>query len=156
MVLYCRNHKSVMVIRRNLVVGGITYRPYIRYHFSCVFLVLYEDHHNALCCFSSLLTMLTSTNLDFHILLYMGPVRLLLVILALLRTLCVLIIMTHVLWTFWGKILTVLVLLIYVKVDRRYLNILALIRYLLCEARTRHCRYLNLDTRMHGYTWTHV
>ncbi|KAK4441629.1 Histone acetyltransferase GCN5 [Sesamum alatum] len=28
-----RNHKSVMVIRRNLVVGGITYRPYISQKF---------------------------------------------------------------------------------------------------------------------------
>ncbi|KAL8513701.1 hypothetical protein ACS0TY_012986 [Phlomoides rotata] len=28
-----RNHKSVMVIRRNLVVGGITYRPYISQRF---------------------------------------------------------------------------------------------------------------------------
>ncbi|XP_019188545.1 PREDICTED: histone acetyltransferase GCN5-like isoform X2 [Ipomoea nil] len=28
-----RNHKSVMVIRRNLVVGGITYRPYVSQKF---------------------------------------------------------------------------------------------------------------------------
>lgn len=32
-LLMDRNHKSVMVIRRNLVVGGITYRPYISQKF---------------------------------------------------------------------------------------------------------------------------
>ncbi|KAF6148369.1 hypothetical protein GIB67_025588, partial [Kingdonia uniflora] len=30
---YCRSHKSVMVIRHNQVVGGITYRPYISQKF---------------------------------------------------------------------------------------------------------------------------
>jgi len=32
-LLMDRNHKSVMVIRRNLVVGGITYRPYVSQRF---------------------------------------------------------------------------------------------------------------------------
>ncbi|XP_022857025.1 histone acetyltransferase GCN5-like [Olea europaea var. sylvestris] len=31
--IWCRNHKSVMVIRRNQVVGGITYRPYVSQKF---------------------------------------------------------------------------------------------------------------------------
>jgi hypothetical protein len=30
-VLFGRTHKSMMVIRNNNVVGGITYRPYARY-----------------------------------------------------------------------------------------------------------------------------
>ena len=41
---YCyRNHKSVMVIRRNQdVVGGITYRPFLRYH---MFSLIYCHYH---------------------------------------------------------------------------------------------------------------
>ena len=40
----CRSHKSVMIIRRNQVVGGITYRPYVRLgsnsYYSCCFLLI--------------------------------------------------------------------------------------------------------------------